>query len=258
MLKANIAEVEAKGDAFRKANPTDPRRWKLTVHEIQRNSMAGLVGLKPKSPEEIDKLCAEVIAAPDAEQETKGAASFYRASASESDDQKFAALVAAHVKEFPDFAGNKQLEAALKGKNVEKELKSKPLDLKFTAVDGTAIDLANLRNKVVLIDFWATWCGPCVAEVPKIVATYGKLHDKGFEILGISFDQDKAALEKFTKEKGMTWPQFFDGQGWKNEFGQKFGIQSIPRMWLVNKHGMVVDTNGREDLANKVEKLLAE
>jgi peroxiredoxin len=88
--------------------------------------------------------------------------------------------------------------------------------------------------------------------------TYGKLHDKGFEIVGISFDEDKAKLEAFTKEKGMTWPQFFDGKGWKNEYGQKFGINSIPRMWLVNKKGMVVDTNGRQDLEGKVGKLLAE
>jgi thiol-disulfide isomerase/thioredoxin len=111
---------------------------------------------------------------------------------------------------------------------------------------------------VVLVDFWATWCGPCVVEVPKIVATYGKLHEKGFEILGISFDEDKSKLDNFTKDKGMKWPQFFDGKGWKNELGQKFGINSIPRMWLVNKKGMVVDTNGREDLESKVEKLLAE
>src|SRR5471030_1254825 len=67
----------------------------------------------------------------------------------------------------------------------------KPLDLKFTAVDGKKVDLADMRGKVVLIDFWATWCPPCRAEVPDVVATYKKYHDQGFEVVGISLDQDK-------------------------------------------------------------------
>ena len=132
------------------------------------------------------------------------------------------------------------------------------MELKFTAVDGREVDLAKLRGKVVLVDFWATWCGPCVGEIPNLVKAYEKLHDKGFEILGISFDEDKGKLEAMTKQKGMNWPQFFDGKGWKNQFGEKFGINSIPRMWLVDKKGMVVDTEGRTGLAEKVEKLLAQ
>jgi Thioredoxin-like len=97
-----------------------------------------------------------------------------------------------------------------------------------------------------------------MSEVPKVVETYKKLHDKGFEIVGISFDQSKEKLDSITKEKEMTWVQYFDGKGWENVFGQKFGINSIPRMWLINKKGMVVDTSAREGLAEKVEKLLAE
>src|SRR6204780_1062417 len=71
---------------------------------------------------------------------------------------------------------------------------SKPLDLKYTAVDGTKVDLATMRGKVVLVDFWATWCPPCRGEVPNVVAAYKKYHDKGFNIVGISLDQDKSAL----------------------------------------------------------------
>jgi thiol-disulfide isomerase/thioredoxin len=134
----------------------------------------------------------------------------------------------------------------------------KPLDLKVTAVDGRKVDLAELKGKVVLIDFWATWCGPCVAEVPNVVAAYEKLNPKGFEIIGISFDEDEDALKGFTKKKKMPWVQFFDGQGWKNKFGREFGINSVPTMWLLDKQGNLRDLEARANLTDKVEKLLAE
>ena len=133
-----------------------------------------------------------------------------------------------------------------------------PLQLEFKAVDGREVDLQKLKGKVVLVDFWATWCRPCMAELPKVKATYARLHDKGFEIVGISLDEDGDALARVTKTEEMTWPQYFEEAGKENKFATEFGIEGIPTMWLVDKKGVLRDLNARSSLSNKVEKLLAE
>jgi thiol-disulfide isomerase/thioredoxin len=133
----------------------------------------------------------------------------------------------------------------------------KPLALKFKAVDGRDVNLESLKGKVVLIDFWATWCGPCMAELPTVKGTHAKLNPKGFEIIGISLDHEKDALQKVLTERSMTWPQYFE-EGDSNKFADEFEVASIPTLWLVDKKGNLRDLNGRENLAEKVEKLLAE
>jgi peroxiredoxin len=138
------------------------------------------------------------------------------------------------------------------------DLIGKPMAIKFAAVDGRKVDLENLKGKVVLVDFWATWCGPCVAELPHVKDAFDKLHDKGFEIVGVSLDQQKSELTKFVADNHMAWPQYFDGKGWENGLAQQYGITSIPSMWLVDKKGVLRDLRGEDELAEKVEKLLAE
>jgi thiol-disulfide isomerase/thioredoxin len=138
------------------------------------------------------------------------------------------------------------------------ELKKEPIELKFTAVDGREFDIADYRGKVVLIDFWATWCGPCVAGMPEVIDLHKKHHDAGLEIVGISFDSDKDALEKFVEEHEMPWVQYFDGKTWDNDYGRKYGIRAIPTMWLVGRDGKVVDFSARMGLPEKIEKLLSE
>ena len=148
--------------------------------------------------------------------------------------------------------------AAAKGQLTKMEALGKPVDISFKSLDGRVVDINKLKGKVVLIDFWATWCGPCVAELPNVKKTYAKFHEKGFEIIGISLDQSRDKLSKFVEKEKMPWPQHFDGQGWKNEYAVKYGIQGIPVMWLIDKKGNLVDMKARGGLDEKVEKFLAE
>jgi thiol-disulfide isomerase/thioredoxin len=219
MFKKSFAAYDEAYAAAIKASDKNPVRWTAAVFNAEAEKVRTAVG-SPALPNVVSELEA-LVKAGDASSEDKAAA-----------------------------------EKVLKGLKTMADLKSKPLDLKFTAVDGREVDLSKMRGKVVLIDFWATWCGPCVAELPNVLKTYKELHPKGFEIVGISLDSDKAELEAFVKDKGMEWPQFFDGKGWKNELAVTYDIHSIPAMWLVDKKGMVVDTAARGGLDEKVAKLL--
>lgn len=133
------------------------------------------------------------------------------------------------------------------------------LAIAFKAVDGTKVDLSAMKDKVVLVDFWATWCGPCVGEIPNVKAVYDKYHGSGFEVIGISLDNDKSALKKFVKKNALPWPQSCSGDGWDDDLAKKYGISSIPAMFLIGKDGKVAEVNlrGPGVLEKKVGGLIA-
>ena len=110
---------------------------------------------------------------------------------------------------------------------------------------GKPVSLADYRGKLVLIDFWATWCGPCIVELPNVKAVYEKYHDKGFEIIGISLDTDEAALRKFIKENQLPWRQVFDGKWWETPLVQQYGIRGIPAQFLIGREGRVISVKAR-------------
>jgi thiol-disulfide isomerase/thioredoxin len=139
-----------------------------------------------------------------------------------------------------------------------------PLELSFTAADGKAVDIQKMKGKVVMIDFWASWCGPCMMTLPRIVKFYEEYRPKGFEIVGINMDKDQRAMNGALQRFKMTWPQYFDGLGWGNKFAVEYGVTGIPSVWLVDKKGVLRSMETPEDdsfadkLEQKIKKLLAE
>jgi peroxiredoxin len=130
-------------------------------------------------------------------------------------------------------------------------------DFEQADVDGNMVSIKSYRGKYVLIDFWASWCGPCRGENPNVVAAYNKYKDKNFTVLGVSLDKTKGPWVDAIKKDGLTWQQVSDLKGWSNAVAQMFGIQSIPQNFLVDPSGVVIGKNLRgADLEQKLESIL--
>lgn len=261
---------------FENRHPSDPRHWGAKLKRSLGESTQAHLANRPPDNAGLLALTKEIVTATDASPTMKADARYLvamadletlKASGPVSNAVARAAIEAdihQFQKNYPDDTRaatvQQQWDALQRRWVADREAHAQtPLDLKFKAVDDTDVDMAKLRGKVVLVDFWATWCGPCRAEIPKVVTAYNQLHKDGFEVIGISLDQDKQRLVDFTKQAGMTWPQYFDGKGWENAISTRYGIDSIPAMWLVDKKGYVRSTEARgDDLAAQVKKLLAE
>ena len=134
------------------------------------------------------------------------------------------------------------------------------VDISLPGPQGQMVSLKDYvgQHKLVLLDFWASWCGPCMAEMPYVVKAYELYHGKGLEIVGVSLDKDKASWLAAIDKTGQKWPQMSDLKGWDCQGAQFYNIQSIPANVLINEHGKIIAKDLRGDaLLEEIESRLS-
>ena len=164
----------------------------------------------------------------------------------------------------PIFAESKndnirQMAESFQGTLRRLSLPGNPMKITGTLLNGQPFDQSTLTGKIVLVDFWATWCGPCIAEIPNVLEQYEKYHSRGFEVIGISLDQERDALEKFVTDRKIPWPILFEpseGAGWQHPLATYYGISGIPTVILIGRDGNVISLNARgERLGELLDEL---
>jgi len=176
--------------------------------------------------------------------------------------KEFGELFAASSDALLSGYGKKLLRTGNGGSDQPTDWIGKPVELAGTTADGAKFDLSQYKGKVVLVDFWATWCGPCVAALPELKKTYEKYHPKGLEVVGVSLDSELKDLTDFVEKEKIAWVNLIgeekDG-GIKFPLAEKYGIVGIPTQFLLGKDGKVVAQSlGARDFTKEIEKLLAE
>jgi thiol-disulfide isomerase/thioredoxin len=165
------------------------------------------------------------------------------------------------VEQSPDPAVRSRADA-IAGTARRLMLPGRPMQITGTLLSGQPFDQQSLAGKVVLVDFWATWCGPCVAEIGSLREQYAKWHDRGFEVVGVSLDEDRDSLAAFVQAKQIPWPILFEepqGRGWQHPLATYYGITGIPTVVLIGRDGNVITLDARgKKLAVALEQLLGE
>jgi thiol-disulfide isomerase/thioredoxin len=156
----------------------------------------------------------------------------------------------------------KQVGGQIRGQRKLEQSLGKPFELSGTKLDGGTFSTKDWRGKVVLVDFWATWCPPCIEALPKIKRAYIDYHAKGLEIVGVSSDADQKELKDFlAKNKDMPWPQLVDPKANPEDplhpLARQFGLR-LPSMFLIDRKGVLREVEAERDLDGSITKLLAE
>ena len=184
----------------------------------------------------------------------------HRAAALIEDPSKKAEMLASIERDYPS-SPEGRMQAADRQRATRL---GKPFELEFVdAISGSTVSIKQLRGKVVVIDFWATWCGPCIAEMPRMKTLYSEYHSKGVEFIGISLDapKEKGGLDKlkaYVAENKVDWPQYYQGNGWESDFSVSWGINAIPAMFMVDPEGNLSSLDARDNLEELLVKALTQ
>lgn len=260
-LQAAFVKYESAKARFLELAPTDPRRWQARMFELETGGSRIVAGLSAINSEAV---LAEMLSGSDVPDDVRGEASGRRLlldtaklGTDRDFEQKWLAASETHLKTYPSAQATPEVEAQRTALQRLAGFRGMPLELKVTTLDGREFDLKQMRGKVVLIHVWATWCLPCILDLPDLKAAYAQLHGRGFEVISISFDKDLDRLRAFLKDEGLPWPQYCDGLSIRGQFAQRYQIEKAPTEWLVDKAGYLAGPVPKGGLVREVEKLLA-
>jgi len=292
MIKFRTAYVDAMvkkagliGDLYKK-NPKHPSLSRLLPERWEALAMAGKID---EAKKEIDEVSANsenaslktdatfikailAVRADDTDAALKAVESFlklapkdergplllFQTASQAEDPKKQVELFKRITHDFPNSEFAKNAEGNLK----RLESIGKPFELEFTdAIKGTEVSMKSLKGKVVVIDFWATWCGPCVGEMPKMKALYEEYKDKGVEFVGVSLDRPKEeggldSLKSFVAKNEIKWPQYYEGKTSASDFATAWGINAIPSLFVVDADGNLYSVEARGKLEKMIPELL--
>jgi peroxiredoxin len=163
------------------------------------------------------------------------------------------------TRDYRDYYGNVQLKLRKKANPQQANVDYGTVapEVSMPDVNGSTVTLSSLKGKYVLLDFWASWCGPCRGENPNVVAAYQRFKDKNFTILGVSLDNNKEQWQKAIAADGLTWTQVSDLKGWSSAAAATYAVQSIPANFLIDPNGKIIARNLRgSQLEDKLQEVL--